>query len=52
MNDISHSLVYYFTLYLFCGIFVKIDGTNYDSQVAAFEKVWQTYGQVDFGMLT
>lgn len=33
------------------GIVVKTDVTNYDSQVEAFEKVRQTYGQIDFGML-
>jgi len=30
------------------GIFVKTDVTNYDSQVEAFEQVWQTYNQIDF----
>ena len=32
------------------GIFVKVDVTNYEEQAAAFQKTWETYGRIDFGM--
>lgn len=31
------------------GIFIKTDVTSQESQTAAFVKVWETYGQIDFG---
>jgi NADP-dependent 3-hydroxy acid dehydrogenase YdfG len=33
------------------GIFAKTDVTSYDSQSAAFGKVWEKYSQIDFGKL-
>ena len=33
------------------GIFVKTDVTNYNSQAAAFQNTYETYGQIDFGSL-
>ena len=34
------------------GIFIKADVTRYDDQAIAFQKTWETYGQLDFGKKT
>ena len=31
------------------GIFIKTDVTSQESQTSAFEKIWEKYGQIDFG---
>ena len=31
------------------GIFTRTDVSSYESQAAAFEKTWETYGRIDFG---
>ena len=34
------------------GIFTKADVTEYDDQAIAFQKTWETFGQLDFGKIT